>query len=550
MNRTTYLLLLPVLWMGCTAPSTSEHPWKPYDESAALAAQAEHENVRMRYQLIQSRLSNPQHVWGAFHEALDAFGAEKYEELKPLILEQDFPSLQGHVASGKLTYEDLTTFYLYRMRKLEWDSTKTLHAVLALNPLAIEEAAACDAQRDKASHPIFGMPLLLKDNINTSTMPTTAGAAILENHYPPQDAHIVDRLTSKGAIILGKVNLSEWAYYFCDDCPLGYSAIGGQTLNPYGRMQFETGGSSAGSGVAVAANYAAAAIGTETSGSILSPSSKNAVVGLKPTVGLASRSGIVPISSTLDTPGPMTRFVIDNAIVLDAMAGPDASDAATLAAPADRNFLHAVLNSDLEGVRLGALAELMASDSLYRQAVADLRAAGAVVVECSPPEVDLNGFLSVLNGDMRRDLPAYFQSSSAPEVSMLDVAAVMTFNRADSALRMPYGQARLEGIVGDSISDEALRALIDTLHTRCRSFFDEPMQALELEGLISINNYHAAYAALAFYPGISVPMGYTAEGEPAGLTLFAPSHHEFELLGWAAGYEAQTRHRRLPSGYE
>ena len=294
-------LAVALLAAACSPAEAPVEHWKRCDESAALAANAEHENVRMRYQLIQSKFQDKNELWAPFEKALNAFGENRYAELAPLVLEQDIPTLQGHVANGRMTYEDLTTFYLYRIRKLESDSSTTLHAVVALNPEAIEEARECDRQREEAAHPIHGMPILLKDNINTANMPTTAGAALLADHMPPANAFIVDQLSARGALILGKVNLSEWAYFFCDDCPLGYSAVGGQTLNPYGRGEFETGGSSAGSGVAVAANYAVAAIGTETSGSILSPSSMNSVVGLKPTIGLASRTGIVPISSTLDT---------------------------------------------------------------------------------------------------------------------------------------------------------------------------------------------------------------------------------------------------------
>ena len=535
-----------LLATACTPPQAPVEHWKRFDETAAIAANAEHENVRMRYQLIQSKLQDKNELWAPFEAELNAFGENRYTELAPLILEQDIPTLQGHVASGRMTYEDLTTFYLYRIRQLESDSSTTLHAVVALNPDAIEEARECDRQREEATHPIYGMPILLKDNINTANMPTTAGAALLANHTPPTNAFIVDQLSAKGALILGKVNLSEWAYFFCDDCPLGYSAVGGQTLNPYGRGDFETGGSSSGSGVAVAANYAAAAIGTETSGSILSPSSMNSVVGLKPTIGLASRTGIVPISSTLDTPGPMTKTVIDNAIVLDAMDGEDLADGITSDAPQQRTFFEAIATGKLEGKRLGALASLVEGDSLYAAAVEALRASGAEVIEITPPEVSLNGFLSVLNGDMIRDLPHYFNTAAAPEFAGMDVAGAMAFNRKDSTLHMPYGQARFEGIVADPITEGGLDSLIADLHAEGRRFFDEPMAAHELDAMLSINNYHAAYAAVAYYPGLTVPMGYYAGGEPAGLTFFAPSHEEERLLGLAAAYEAATKQRRAP----
>jgi amidase len=539
-------LAVVLLATACTPTEAPVEHWTRYDETATLAANAEHENVRMRYQLIQSKFQDKNALWAPFEAELNAFGTDRYAKLAPLILEQDIPTLQGHVAAGRMTYEDLTTFYLYRIRQLESDSSTTLHAVVALNPDAIEEARECDRQREEAAHPVYGMPILLKDNINTASMPTTAGAALLAEHTPPENAFIVDQLASKGALILGKVNLSEWAYFFCDDCPLGYSAVGGQTLNPYGRGDFETGGSSSGSGVAVAANYAAAAIGTETSGSILSPSSMNSVVGLKPTIGLASRAGIVPISSTLDTPGPMTKTVIDNAIVLDAMDGADNADAITSEAPVQRSFFQAIAAATLKGKRLGAIAALVEGDSLYAAAVEALRTSGAEVIGITPPEVSLNGFLSVLNGDMIRDLPHYFNTAAAPEFAGMDVAGAMAFNRKDSTLHMPYGQARFEGIVADPITEGGLDSLIADLHAEGRRFFDEPMAEHKLDAVLSINNYHAAYAAVAYYPGLTVPMGYYASGEPAGLTFFAPSHEEERLLGLAAAYEAATKQRRAP----
>ena len=526
-----------LLLVSCTGPESPVEHWQRYDESSALAANAEHENVRMRYQLIQSKLQDKNALWAPFESELNAFGEDRYAQLAPLVLEQNIPTLQGHVAAGRLTYEDLTTFYLYRIRKLESDSSTTLHAVIALNPEAIQNARRMDQAREEASHPIYGMPILLKDNVNTDNMPTTAGAALLADHTPPSNAFIVDQLASKGALILGKVNLSEWAYFFCDDCPLGYSAVGGQTLNPYGRGVFETGGSSSGSGAAIAANYAAAAIGTETSGSILSPSSMNSVVGLKPTIGLASRTGIVPISSTLDTPGPMTKTVVDNAIVLDAMYGADDADARTLETPGQRRFLQAIGTGMLEGKRLGAIKDLLESDSLYASAVESLRQAGAEIIEIVPPEVSLNGFLSVLNGDMIRDLPHYFNTAADPALAGVDVAGAMAFNRKDSMLHMPYGQARFEGIVADPITKGGLDSLIAALHAEGRRFFDEPTAQHELDAVLSINNYHAAYAAVAYYPGLTVPMGYTSAGEPRGLTIFAPSHQEERLLSLALAYE-------------
>ena len=549
MMRFALYFIFSLLISACSQAPTNY--WEPYDEQAELIENQAHENPRMRYKLIQSKFLDKDALWAPFEKELNKFGLEKYETLKPLILEQDIPTIQAHIAAAKLSYEELTTFYLYRIRSLESDKSTTLNTILALNPDVIEQARQKDKNKKAALHPIYGMPILLKDNINTADMPTTAGAAILAHHQPDEDAFIVSRLKAKGALILGKVNLSEWAYFFCEGCPLGYSAIGGQTLNPYGRRIFESGGSSSGSGVAVAANYAVAAIGSETSGSILSPSIKNSVVGFKPTIGLVSRTGIVPISSTLDTAGPMTKNVADNAIVLDAIAATDPKDNITTTAPRVMVFLEQeVAPSSLEGVRLGAMTNLMEADSLYRNAVQDLVEAGAEVITYTPERVPLDGFISILNGDMRNDLPAYFQQSSTEEFKTLDVQAVVDFNKQDSTLYMPYEQARLDGVISDTISSSGLAQTKDKLNKTASSFFSIPMNTHNLDAILSMNYDHAAHAAISFYPCLTVPMGYSTDGEPAGLTFLAPSFSEEKLLALGAAYESVTKHRKPPTGYQ
>lgn len=542
------LFLLFVVIASCSQPP--KQYWKPYDESVELLENETHEDSRMRYKLIQSKFHEKNVMWSPFEKALNRFGDKKYNALKPLIIEQNIPTIQQHIASGNLSYEDLVTFYLYRIRLLESNPETTLHAVLALNPNIIEEAKQKDADKPSTKHPIYGMPILLKDNMNTANMPTTAGAAILEHHFPDEDAFVVKKLKENGALILGKVNLSEWAYYFCDGCPLGYSAIGGQTLNPYGRKIFETGGSSSGSGVSVAANYAVAALGSETSGSILSPSSKNAVVGLKPTIGLVSRTGIVPISSTLDTSGPMTKNVTDNAILLDAITAVDQKDSITLSAPRLGLFLESTKQTSLKGIRLGAISALIETDSLYRDAIDDLKKSGAEVVEMAPTNVSLSGFATILSGDMKRDVPAYFSATSTAGFSNLDIQQIINFNSSDSLRYMPYNQARLDGVLSDTVSAQRLVNIKKQLNKNASSFFDTPIKTHKLDAVLSINNYHAAYAAIAFYPCLTVPMGYSELGEPKGLTFIAPSFNEEKLLSIAAGYENISKQRKLPKGYE
>ncbi|MDP2060855.1 MAG: amidase family protein, partial [Flavobacteriaceae bacterium] len=383
----SFLLILNACEKKVKQPAVT---WAPNDETQELVDQQKHENPRMRFKLINSKILDKNDLWKVFEADLAYFSETDYENLKPLILEKDIPTLQAEITNNQLTYENLTLFYIYRIRKFESDNQVSLNAVIALNPNVLKEARERDKNRNKSKHhEIYGMPILLKDNIGFEGLPTTAGAIALQNNQAP-DAFITKQLKSKGALILGKANLSEWAYYLCTGCPVGYSAIGGQTLNPYGRKVFESGGSSSGSGVSVAANFAVAAVGSETSGSILSPSSQNSVVGLKPTIGVLSRTGIVPISSTLDTPGPMTKSVTDNAILLNAMTGKDPKDAASV----ESSFqLEKLVHEELAGKRLGVFKDLLARDSIYKQTVEKIKSAGAEIVELNPEQAQLTGFL-------------------------------------------------------------------------------------------------------------------------------------------------------------
>ncbi len=538
-----FACLLLLLFSDCAKKSLPQ--WIGYDESSELIANAKHENPRMQYKLIQSKFSDKNAIWKPIEKELLAFSEQDYERLKPHILEKDILQLQETIRTGKMSYEELTKWYLYRIAKFENNPSTSLHAIIALNKNAIAQAKYCDKIGAKNQHPIYGMPILLKDNINTIGMATTAGALVLKDNQT-DDAFIVDRLKSRGAIILGKVNLSEWAYFICSGCPLGYSAIGGQSLNPYGRMKFETGGSSAGSGTSMAANYAVAAVGTETSGSILSPSSQNSVVGLKPTIGLLSRSGIVPISSTLDTPGPMTRNVSDNAILLSAMTGRDPLDDKTNGSPSDINYLDKINKVSLKGIRLGANSSLIENNEIYKKTVNILRENGAQITVFDPLEIKLPGFLSILNIDMKNDLPDYLSQFGNPDLSVNNLSDIVAFNRVDTTNRIPYGQALFEGILVDETSSEKLDTIKSNLENEGRRFFDTPMDEHGLDAILSINNYHAAYAAVAKYPALTVPMGYKENGEPISLTFIAKTFQEDKLLQIGAAYEKTNPIRVLP----
>ncbi|MEH6513020.1 MAG: amidase family protein [Maribacter arcticus] len=555
-----YLLLVVIIMLSaCKNEQDSMKDelilWTPYNDSAEVAANADHEKGRMKYKLIQSKVLDKNDVFKPLYDEVSKLSKADYEALIPMILEQNIFTIRHHIQENELTYENLVLFYLYRIYKYELNNATTLNTIIALNKDVVKEARRLDEEKklgtaSQLQHPIYGMPILLKDNINTSGMKTTAGSIALTDNEV-EDSFIVEELKKNGALILGKVNLSEWAYFLCSGCPVGYSAYGGQTLNPYGRRVFETGGSSSGSGTAVAANYAVAAVGTETSGSILSPSSQNSVVGLKPTIGLLSRSGIVPISSTLDTPGPMTKNIVDNAILLSAMLGYDEMDSKSV----DDNF-PGILSAGLhpkpfKEMRLGAINELMETDSIYRKTVKGIEDAGATIIEFTPPEVAMDGFLSILNIDMRNDLPAYLKEySNTNLVKITSIADVISFNNADSLTRIPYGQALFEGIISDSTSVQELEGIKSNLEKSGRAFFDSVMDQHKLDAVLSINNYHAGYAAVAKYPALTVPMGYKTSGEPVSLTFIGKQFSEANLLCIGSAFEKHSKVRVMPVGYD
>lgn len=551
MKNGTFLLLLLIFACKPEPPKTVIAPWTPYDETEELTKNAEHQSRRMRYKRLQSTHVDRNDMWADIQPQIAYFSEEDYQALKPLILEQDIPTLQKHISQGDLSYERLTQWYLYRIVKFENDRDKHLNNMISINPNAVAEARQKDKEQSDSNHPIFGMPVILKDNIGMEGQPTTAGSyALRENNA--SDAFITEKIKEHGGIILGKANLSEWANFYCSGCPNGFSTAGGQTLNPYGRKQFDTGGSSSGSGSSMAANYAAAAVGTETSGSILSPSSSSSLVGLKPTVGLLSRGGIVPLSSTLDTPGPMTRNVIDNAILLSAMTGEDPKDAATKdnpkGNPKGKKYWENVTSGSLKGLRFGAMKAFM-SDSLYKLNVDKIASLGGVIVEIDPENSRLQGFRNLLNADMKEDMVHYLADYASGNISFKSMADLVTFNRGDSAIAMPYGQGLFEGILAEKVEGDSLVAMRKAIRENGIRYFEVPMTEHKLDAVLSINNFSAGFAAAAHYPCLTVPMGYQAAGQPRSLTFIARPFEEYKLLKMAYAFEKATKARKIPEAY-
>ena len=540
----SWLLLSACSFVACFAQESTD-PWAAYDEAADLAVLAQLENERMHYQLLRSPYQRGPALWAEFEAELQDFGEAQYEALKPLILGASIDRLQQAVDNGELSYETLTRFYLYRIRETENDPARYLNAVISLNPAALEQAREHDRNHGENHDPIFGMPVLLKDNVNAAGLPTTAGAVALAANEA-DDAFITERLRERGAIILGKANLSEWAYFFCGDCPSGWSAMGGQTLNPYGRLVFGTGGSSAGSGAAIAAEYAVAAVGSETSGSILSPASANSLVGLKPTTGSLSRSGVVPISATLDTTGPMARSVADVVALFNAMTGYDENDFAMPRLAEDLALEYRL--TGLAGKRLGVF-ESLADDTFYSEAAERLVAGGAATEVVSFTWESPESFSEFLGAEMVRDLAAYLATYTNAGVGIASVHDLRAFNLEDQT-RMPYGQQEVDMMAELDYSAEELEALRAELQSYARLQMENLFSQHDLDVLLSLNNMHAGVAALANFPALTIPTGYRDNGRPVGLTLIAPSFREQDLIDIGAEFERLTMARRSPADYQ
>lgn len=547
MKKILFLSLFFIL--ACKPTQKTVIPaWASYDETEELAKNATNASTKMQYKLIQSKILDKNTIWKNIAQQIGTFSEEDYQRLKPLILEQNIPTIQSYIQSGNLSYETLTQWYLYRIVKYENDKDKMLNAIVAINPEAVNEARKRDKNKSNHDHPIYGIPILVKDNTNVKGMPTTAGTHLLRNNTAA-DAFIITQIKDKGAIVLGKTNLSEWANFLFLTGPNGYSAVGGQTLNPYGRKIFDTGGSSSGSGAAVAANYAAAAVGTETSGSILSPSWQNSIIGLKPTTGLLSRTGIIPISSTLDTPGPMTKNVTDSGILLSAMSGEDNNDPATKNNPKNIKYLDDLKSGTLQGLRFGAIKNFL-GDSIYKQSINTIIKLGGIVVEYDPEPMNFDGFGTILSADMKVDLPNYLNKYASNELTIRSIADIIAYNKNDSILKIPYGQGRFEQMLAENTTEPELMQIKAKIKKEGVNFFEKPMVKYQLDAILSINNNNAGHAAAANYPCLTIPMGYKTTGEPWGLTFIARPYQEDTLLKMGFAFEKATKIRKLPQEYK
>ena len=295
-------------------------------------------------------------------------------------------------------------------------------------------------------------------------------------------------------------------------------------------------------------NYAAAAVGTETSGSILSPSWQNSVTGLKPTTGLLSRTGIVPISSTLDTPGPMTKNTTDSAILLSAMSGQDQNDPASNNNPKITIYIESLQTETLKGMRFGAIKSFL-GDSIYKQSIKTIIKLGGTVVEYEPEPMNFDGFGTILTADMKVDLPAYLNKYASDQIASRTIAEIVAYNNDNPALKIPYGQGRFDGMLSDKTTAEELLLIKAKVRKEGVTFFETPMVKYQLDAILSINNNNAGQAAAANYPCLTIPMGYKTTGEPWGLTFIARPYQEDNLLKMGAAFEKATKIRKAPQAY-
>ena len=478
--------------------------------------------------------------------------------------------LQQGYKEGKYTVKDVVKVYLNRISEIDKNGPM-LNSIIEINPdaLNIAEELEKEAAEGKPVGPLYGVPVILKDNIDThDRMPTTAGATALRNSFPGSDSYVARKLREAGAIIIAKSNLSEWANFRAKMSSSGWSAIGGQTRNPY-VLDRNPCGSSSGSGVAVSANLCMVAIGTETNGSIVCPSNNNGIVGIKPTVGLISRSGIVPISFTQDTPGPMGRTVEDVAITLGALTGIDSTDSKTFASQGKffTDYTGFLKKDGLKGKRIGLFKKAMGFsdkvDTLMNNTIAYLKANGAEVVGIEFPK-GLNyedASFQVLLYEFKDGLNKYLAGHSGSAVK--NIKELIQFNKSDSIELRYFDQNILEQAEqkGDLNSKEYKKALAAMTKATKEDGIDKVMNTYRLDAIMAptgspawktdllLGDHFAggssSLAAISGYPAITVPMGFI-DDLPVGVTFFGRAWNESILLEIAYSYEQGTKHRRAP----
>ena len=467
-------------------------------------------------------------------------------------LDLSIQQLQQQMKSGAITSEALTQHHFERIARV--DAGK-LNSVRQTNPDALEIARGLDAERASGGTRgiLHGIPVLVKDNISTADgLETTAGSLTLRGSIAQNDAFLVTKLREAGAVILGKANMTEWANFISTDMPNGYSSLGGQVKNPYG--DFDTGGSSSGSGSSIAADLAVVAVGTETSGSILSPSVSNSLVGIKPTVGLISRTGIIPIAASQDTAGPMTRCVADAAVLLGVLAGRDPQDSATKGSRGEADYTKFLVKDGLRGARIGVPRvhywDLVTPDQrpIFETALVALQDCGAVLIDAEIPTAKAvsDAGYAVLVYEFKRDLNKYLRSLERPYPQSL--LEVIRLNEVNFETHLRYGQTLLlaSQAASGTRGQYYRHARAEDLRLAKLEGIDATMQQHKLDAIFMPMYWGAQIGAKAGYPTITVPAGYDVNGQPVGISLLGSAYSEGKLIQYGYAFEQATKARKSP----
>jgi amidase len=492
-----------------------------------------------------------------FVEALSGLTPENRCRLDGFVLEATAPQLQADFAAGRYSASELVAYYVDRIRRLD---AIQLRSVIELNPEALEIAARLDSERSagQVKGALHGVPILLKDNIGTGDrLHTTAGAAALSGARSDRDAHLVAGLREAGAIVLGKTNLSEWAYWMSYVAPSGFSALGGQVVSPYG-AGIDPFGSSTGSAVAVTMNLAAITVGTETAGSIVAPSARASVVGMRPSLGLVSRDRIVPISDECDTAGPIGRTVTDVAATLTAMTHTrDIRDRYSDRAEGvhGTDFMAALDRGALRGKRIGLIGialtgpaddDWIIANSGFTGVVRAMEAAGAKVVVIRPAPFDFEGpgFVPEFNWGLREGVNAYLAATEAPVRTLADVIA---FNDENPGRYAPWGQDRLRDCLWSPLGEREARQISRANRQQARDYLTGLLEADDLDVLAGIDTLQSLIYPFAGFPAIAVPAGLYPGGAPFSVTFIGRPRADADLIGIAYAYEQASRLRVPPA---
>ncbi|WP_168188684.1 amidase family protein [Thermoflavimicrobium daqui] len=475
------------------------------------------------------------------------------EQKSNLLHNANIDQIRNYLITGKLTCVEVTAYYLKRIQILN----KKMHIVISVNPEAITEAKKLDEQGppSKNTSLLYGIPILVKDNIETKDkMPTTGGTIALKDNYAKKDANVIQHLRANGAIILAKANLSELAglSFIYPIEPSGFSALGGQTLNPYGPGTLNVSGSSSGSAAGVAADLAPAAIGTETYGSIIGPASANSVIGVKPTLGRLSQSGIIPLSHTYDTAGPLTKTVKDAALLLSLMEGYQPDEPSTH----HLNYFTSLNPHRLKGAKLAATKDFNSS-TIGRKIIASLKAAGASVdlISYHIPEADLkNSFKKIIAYEFRQDFSNYLKESQ-PFFGVNSLSDLISFNNENPKERIPYGQNHLIYAENLKLTEKESKQKIATLNKITKQYIVSPFfQDKNYDAILTINlkanlskygTLPSDISAYASLPTVCIPVGYLRGNIPVSITFIGPKNTEQKLLSLAYSFE-QANPKRIP----